>query len=94
MMPWLGFSAKSAIHLVALRIDSPVQRDEQKMAVNEVERTEVLPNTSKKTCVREAKWIGHVASLGSSRRQSKYEADSSVTCILFVDLGDFTRQLP
>lgn len=94
MVPWLGFSANSAIHLVALRIDSPVQRDEQKIAVNEPERMVVLPNTSKKACGPEAKWIGHSASLGRSRRQAMYDADTSVAGVLLPDLGVFTRQLP
>jgi hypothetical protein len=94
MITRFGSSAKSPIHFVDLRIASPVQRDEQKMAVKELERTGVLPNTSKKACVPEAKWIGHSLSLGKSRRQSQDDADSTVVVVRILELGVFTRQLP
>lgn len=94
MITRFGSSAKIPIHFVALRIASPLQRDEQKMAVNELERTEVLPNTSKKAWVPEANFIGHSLSLGRSRRQSKYDADSTVAGVRMLEWGVFTRQLP
>jgi hypothetical protein len=94
MITRFGSSAKSPIHFVALRIASPVQRDEQKMAVDELERTEVLPNTSKKAWLSEANRIGHALSLGRSRRQSKYDAVSTLAEVGILDLGVFTLQLP
>lgn len=94
MINRFGSSAKSAIHFVALRIASPVQRDEQKMAVNEPERSEGLPTTSKKTLLPEANCSGHLLSLGRSRRQSRYDAESTVVGVRVLNLGGFTRQLP